>query len=556
MKRLHLLDVIEKSKLETILDAFTQATGVASIITDVDGTPITEPFNFSTLCQNYCRATKKGRHLCHKSDSYGGRASADTQKIVIYNCLNAGLLDSAAPIFVDGLHVANVLCGQTLDSPISSKVGKERALNIGVTDTDGYLGELAKVPIISLERFQAIVKLMEVVTQTIGEMAFQKYLLYKHSRRYSEILINSVTDCIIATNTAGTISMVNDACVNILGHTRDELIGRPLESLFSDDASKAIYGKLLQSTQKNNPRAQVMVGNEYQPPIPMQMSLSPINIRNQKMSGHVAVMRDITEEKRIEKMKDDIFGMLTHDLCNPVLSIQKAMQLLADKNLGPLNTYQSDIMGLAFHTGNQLYGMITDFLDTYKHENGQFLLRRIEFDILQMVRESIRRIELFARDKHLNLRFASSLERFTVNGDRNRLERVCVNLLENAIKYTPEKGTIEVELSLLNSDDAALDEKWVPEFQKKRMGPGTSYLLLSVSDEGLGIAEADQMLVFDKFYTTYFKNGQGRKGFGLGLTFCKLAVEAHGGQIWVVSPVYEEKVFKRKGCRFSFTLPV
>lgn len=556
MKRLHLLDVIEKSKLETILDAFTQATGVASIITDVDGTPITAPFNFSTLCQNYCRATEKGRHLCHKSDSYGGRASADTKKIVIYSCLNAGLLDSAAPIFVDGLHVANVLCGQTLDSPISSEAGKERALNIGVTDIDGYLGELAKVPVINLERFQAIVKLMEVVTQTIGEMAFQKYLLYKHSRRYSEILVNSVTDCIIATNKAGTISMVNDACVNILGHARDELIGRSLESLFSDDASKTIYGKLLQSTQKKNPRAQVMVGNEYQAPIPMQMSLSPINIRNQKLSGYVVVMRDITEEKRIEKMKDDIFGMLTHDLCNPVLSIQKAMQLLADKNLGPLNTYQSDIMGLAFQTGNQLYGMITDFLDTYQHENGQFLLRRIEFDILQMVRESIRRSELFAQDKHLNLRFASPLERFTVNGDRNRLERVCVNLLENAIKYTPEKGAIEVELSLLNSDDAALDEKWVPEFQKKRMTPGTAYLLLSVSDEGLGIAEADQMLVFDKFYTTHFKNGQGRKGFGLGLTFCKLAVEAHGGQIWVVSPLYEEKVFKRKGCRFSFTLPV
>jgi signal transduction histidine kinase len=213
-------------------------------------------------------------------------------------------------------------------------------------------------------------------------------------------------------------------------------------------------------------------------------------------------------------------------------------------------------MGLAHQTGNQLYGMVTDFLDTYRHENGQFLLRRIEFDILQMVRESIARIELFARDKTLKIQFNSSVEHFRVTADHNRLSRVCVNLLENAIKYSPENGTIKIDLSVIDANDAALDEKWVPEIQQKKRAPETSYLMLCISDEGLGIAESDQRFVFDKFFTTHFKDGQGRKGFGLGLTFCKLVMEAHGGQIGVMSPLYEDKVFKRRGCRFSFTLPV
>ena len=556
MKNLHLLCLIEKSKLETILDAFTQATGVASIITDVDGTPITRPFNFSTLCQKYCRVTEKGAHLCHKSDSYGGRESARTRKNVTYNCLNSGLLDSAAPIIVEGLHVANVLCGQVLDSPISPEVAKDRALNIGITDTDGYLRELSKIPIISLDRFKAVVKLMEVVTQTISEIAFHKYLLYKHSRRYLEKLVNSVSDCIIATNNIGSISMVNDACVNIFGCTKEYLIGHPLEFIFADAASKASYRLIMETNLKDSLRAQVMVGNDGKASIPMQMSISRINMHEQEMSGYVAVMRDITEEKRTEKMKEDLLCMLTHDLGNPILSIQKAMQLLSKENIGALNSDQKELIDLAYQTGNQLYGMVTDFLDTYRHENSQFHLRCIEFDIVQLVRESIKQIELIARDKSLKLLFFPSLERFTVNADRNRLNRVCINLLENAIQYSPANATITINLSMLNGNDTVVDEKWVPELQKKRMEPGTACLMLSFSDEGLGIAEENQQVVFDKFYTTHSNNGQGRKGFGLGLTFCRLAVEAHGGQIWVISPLYEDKVFKRRGCRFSFILPV
>jgi PAS domain S-box-containing protein len=556
MKNLHILEMIEKSKLETILDAFTQATGVAAIITDVDGTPITEPFNFSTLCRKYCRGTEKGIHLCRKSDSYGGRESARTRKNVIYNCLNSGLIDSAAPILVEGLHLGNVLCGQVLGAPISPKLAKERAVNIGITDIDGYLRELSEIPIISRDRFKAIVKLMEVVTQTISEMAFQKYLLFKHSRRYLEKLINSVSDCIIATNNAGTISMVNDVCANTFGSTKEKLMGLSLECLFSDDASTTRYQQLLESALEEKRRIQVNVGNGNDMNITMQMSLSRINMHNQDASGYVAVMRDISEEKRSEKMKEDLLGMLTHDLGNPVLSMQKAMQLLSNGNLGPLNAEQKEITDLAFQTGNQLYGMVTDFLDTYKHENGQFLLRRIEFDIIQLVHESMKRVELFAQDKSLTLQFSPLRESFTVNADRNRLNRVCVNLIENAIKYSPEKGAIKIELSLVNGKNAILKEKWLPELQIEKNVPGAEYLILSISDAGLGIIDSDQQLVFDKFYTTHVKNGQGRKGFGLGLTFCKLAVEAHGGQIGLMSPLHESKVFKRKGCRFSFTLPV
>ena len=111
----HLLNLIGKEKLDEILCAFTEITGIAAIISDADGRPITDPQNFTNLCQNYCRSTEKGRHKCYKSDSYGGRKSARLKKCVMHDCLNAGLLDAASPIVVGENHLDNILYGQFLE---------------------------------------------------------------------------------------------------------------------------------------------------------------------------------------------------------------------------------------------------------------------------------------------------------------------------------------------------------------------------------------------------------------------------------------------------------
>ena len=552
---MYLLDLFEKEKLDAILDAFTQATGVAAIISKVDGTPITEPFNFSNLCRKYCRVTEIGRRYCHESDSYGGRESARTRKNVVYHCLNSGLLDCAAPIIIEEIHVANVLCGQVLDAPIAPETAIVNARKIGISDIDGYLKELNRIPIIRLDRFKAVVKLMEVVTQTISEMAFQKYLLTRRSRRFLENLINSVSDCILSTRRDGAISMVNDACTRVFGCPKEQLIGRQLPSLFTDEELTASFLRLEENVLKANSRTLVRVENLDKGPIFMHMSLSKISMEDPKASGYVAVMHDITEEKRAEKMKEDLLGMMTHDLGNPILSIQKAIQLLSDEQLGPLNSAQKEIAGLTHETGNQLYGMITDFLDTYRHENGGFQLRRIRFDMVNLIKMCIRQINLFARDKSLTVAFCPLVHEMLINADSNRLKRVCINLLENAVKYSPQKGTITVELSTLKGDDPSLVEEVILEGFHDRLVLDNNYIRVSVSDEGIGISEKDRPRVFEKFFTTRLKSGKGRRGFGLGLTFCKLAIEAHGGYIWVTTPLYNDKAFKRRGCRFSFILP-
>lgn len=97
-------------------------------------------------------------------------------------------------------------------------------------------------------------------------------------------------------------------------------------------------------------------------------------------------------------MKEDLVGMLTHDMGNPVLSMKSALQLMLGNALGPLNPAQKEVMELALSTNRQLHNMVANFLDIYRSENGQFLLRKQELDIVQLIQESIEQLTLFARE--------------------------------------------------------------------------------------------------------------------------------------------------------------
>ena len=552
---IHLLDLIKKEKLDDILRVFTEVTGVASIIADVDGQPITHPHNFSALCRNYCRSSELGRQKCHESDSYGGRQSAKLKKRFIYKCLNAGLLDSASPIIVNDYHFATVLCGQVLDEPISTRIITEHARSIGVSDIAGYLDEFKKIPLMSAERFESIVNLMEVVTLTISELALKKYLSFEYSQHYLDKLINSVSDGIVSTNADTTISMLNDACANMFGHEKKKLIGQSIFSLFSDSASIKAYQKQMELSLRRNGRAELTAINADNQYFPVQISLSSFETDNTENPGYVAVLRDISEEKKNERMKNDLIGMLTHDMGNPILSIQKAIKLMADGTLGELNLSQKEIMNLALTTSNQLLGMVTDFLDIYQNENGRFLLRKFPTDMNQIVQDSINQLKLLALEKQIVVHYEPNSDSLMLDVDQTRLMRTIVNILDNAIKFSPKGGRINVSSILINKRDEKKAAAIIsPDIVGQIVG-NQQYVLVTITDQGPGIPKYYQKKIFEKFFTNNPHPKKGRRGLGLGLAFCKLVIDAHEGFIWINSPLNDDDGEKNKGCRFIFSLP-
>ena len=552
---IHLLDLISREKLDGVLRVFTGVTGVAAIIAHTDGSPVSKPHNFTQFCHAYCRSTPEGRKRCHESDRHGGHESVRARRPHIFNCLNAGLIDSAAPVIVEGYHLATILCGQVLEEPLDEETAIQRARAIGVGDFEGYLRELEKIPIMSRERLLAIVNLMAVITQTISELALQKYLAHKRSRQYLNRLINSVSDCILSTNADNTISMINEAGARMFGYDMEELIGQPILKLFSDELSRESYSDQVRRKPNMRWRAELSAGAADGSIFPVHVSLSGINAQEEANGGYVGVIRDISEEKKIQRMKEDLIGMVTHDMRNPVLSVQKAIQLLVSGSLGGLNRRQREIMNMALATSYEIYGMANDLLDIYLHENGKFLLHRSVLEIRRIVEESIGRLELFAREKRISIVFESSRERLLVAGDLNRLMRTYVNLLDNAIKYSPEGSVIAVACTLLDGSDDQTLRALVPEEAISSLESGRHYVLTSISDQGIGIPVECQNLIFDKFFPINNRKRTERKGVGLGLAFCKQVIEAHGGRIWLQSPIEKDGTGRDCGCRFSFVLP-
>ncbi len=550
--RIHLLDLIEEAKLEEILQAFTEAVGVASIITDVDGCPITKAYNFTSLCWRFCRSTEEGLSRCYESDKQGGQQSADKKQFVIYECFNAGLLDSACPIIIDDYHIANMLIGQVLEKPIERSVAIEKAKAIGVTDIDGYLEELQRVPLMDREKLTSIARLMELVTRTVSELALHKFLALKRSRRYLHKLVNSVSDCIIATDAMSVITMINDAGAILLGFEKDEILGRPINDLFLDALAIETFQNQIVLGGDESCRFSSTVLDCNSSKLPVHMALSVIRSEDE-IEGFVAVIRDISEEKKMEKMKEDLVGMLTHDMSNPIISIQKVLQLLVDQGLGDLNLTQREMLRLAIGTGSQLYGIVNDFLDIYRSENGQFLLKKYRANMESLLMKGIEQVQIFAMEKKIGIQFFPCNNMPILRVDRTRLIRTCVNLLDNAVKYGTEGSDIQIHMKKIY-----LDNEDIPERIKNRLQRELCYCLVSITDNGPGIHKEHHREVFDKFFT--IKSGEGfagsRKGTGLGLAFCKLVVYAHDGYLWVKSPLSGNDGGRISGCCFSFVIPI
>jgi PAS domain S-box-containing protein len=552
-----LLNLFKEVDLDKVLDVFTRSTGVAAIITHIDGTPITEPYNFTTFCQNYCRCTEQGRRKCHESDRYGGRESARTRMPFIYNCLNSGLIDCAAPVIVEDHHIATILCGQALEEPLDKNLAVERARSIGILDTEGYLGALDNVPLMSRSRLLDIANLMAVITQTISEVLLGKYRLFRSSQEYLNNLINSVSDCIISTDNDHTITMVNNASTRIFGYGIDELIGKSILTLFSDDNSKKIYKEKVNPNSNNfDWRSELTAKKSDDSTFPIQISLSGItNSKNHENKGYAAVIRDVSEEKKIQHMKEGLIGMVTHDMRNPVLSIQKALQVLAGSN-PDLEESQTEILSMALATTHQLFGMANDSLDSYRSESGQFTLNKSRIDLKCIIQESINQLSYFAKDRMIDIHFNGSPGPLKLSGDQIRLTRAFVNLLDNAIKYSSIKSEITITSVLNNGENIEELKGSIPLKYTQFMEAGKQYILTEITDHGLGIPGKYHELVFDKFFKVKSRDHQGRKSIGLGLTVCKQIINAHDGWIWMNSPVLREKSGENKGCRFSFLLPV
>ncbi len=244
--------------------------------------------------------------------------------------------------------------------------------------------------------------------------------------------------------------------------------------------------------------------------------------RDREKGLFVQLQQSFDRLQALEKQRDDLTNMIVHDLRTPMTSIIGGLKSL--DLAGNLNAEQQEMMRIAISGGDTLLGMINDLLDVEKIGAGAMRLDRVAVSIPEIIASAVMQVANLAEGKQLSIDYQIAGVLPTVSADRDRLTRVVVNLLGNAIKFTPSNGRITV--AAYQATD----------------GQSVS---VSVADTGEGIPAEAIDSIFEKFTQVATRRGGRTMSTGLGLAFCKLAIEAHGGSIKVSSDI---------GCGSVFTL--
>ncbi|MGB8313930.1 MAG: ATP-binding protein, partial [Aestuariivirga sp.] len=357
---------------------------------------------------------------------------------------------------------------------------------------------------------------------------------------YTRSLIESNIDALMTTDPSGIITDVNKQMEALTGCTRDELIGAPFKSCFTDpERAEAGIKRVLSEKSVTDYELTARARNGKQTVV--SYNATTFYDRNRTLQGVFAAARDVTEGKRVEmelkqakaaaesanRTKSDFLASMSHEIRTPMNAIIGIADLLAKTALSP---EQDKYVQIFRRAGDNLLNLINDILDLSKVEASQLELERTGFSLRDHLEIVMEMVAPRAQEKRLTLECDIATDVPTeLVGDPTRLRQVLLNLLGNAIKFTPSG---EVSLRVKRDAGSSLP----------------TALQFTVSDSGIGIAREKLDQVFERFTQADTSTTRRFGGSGLGLTISKRLVELMGGRIWVESEV-------EKGSVFSFTVP-
>lgn len=383
----------------------------------------------------------------------------------------------------------------------------------------------------------------------------------RRSEQHFRTLIENATDLVAVIDDGGVIRYASPAGKRLLGYQRDQVLGRNINDLIHPEDLphvSAIIENLGNVPEKARYRLRHLNGSWR------SFEFVGVRVRNEAIQGIVINARDITDRVRAEeevallnatleakvrertrelaqanaelslrnrqveranRMKSIFLANMSHELRTPLNAIVGFTELMREQFAGPLNDKQKDYLGHVFKASKHLLGLINDVLDLAKIEAGQITLNPEPIDLPAFLADVNNFIAPMAAEKGLacDAECEPGLVLFT---DAARLRQVLLNLLGNAVKFTPEHGAMKI--------------------RARREG---GYITISVIDSGVGIPPEEQEAVFEEFFRASLGAGISSEGSGLGLPMVKRLVERMGGSVKISSAPHQ-------GSEFSFTIPL
>jgi PAS domain S-box-containing protein len=367
------------------------------------------------------------------------------------------------------------------------------------------------------------------LTNTIHEMgasALANALLLEDSRQANErykTLFDDVIVPVIITDLKGTILAANRRACEFLGYEVEELLRRSIATIHRMGTGPLGADRFDHLRRGLEVRFQSVVWTKKGDDKPVQVYAK--RLLNRFEGDHIQwIEHDLSAQVAVEQLRQDLSAMVYHDMRGPLGNVYTSLQALQTLLQDHPNSSVQSLLAVASRSERQARRMIDSLLDVQRLEEGSRLLTRAHTQLHEVITSAVQQMQPLADEKLVRLRFALADDLPVLYIDSDMIERVIINLIDNAIKYSPDNGLITISTATSG-----------PEVYAR------------VKDNGPGIPLEAQGKIFDKFARV--KQRHMPHGVGLGLAFCKLAVEAHGGRIWVKSD-------DQNGSTFTFALPV
>ncbi|MEA4839696.1 MAG: PocR ligand-binding domain-containing protein [Bacteroidales bacterium] len=543
-------DIFVLEEIQQMQDMFSNATGVASIITNTDGIPITRPSNFCRLCNDIIRNTEKGRINCYRSDSVLGRHNPSGP--VVRTCLSGDLWDAGASITVGGKHIANWLIGQVRSEKANMVHMMKYAEEIGA-DKEAYVDALNEIPVMTFEHFNNVASMLFQFVNELSEKAYSNLLLKAHiaerekvtamlqkSEKKYRLLVDNCNDVIYTLDSEGKMTFISPVWTSLLGYDVNQSIGKYYyEYIHPDDIQtfEDLFKKLMDSdhsVQSVEIRIKHHDGNWC------WYVTGGLPIRDEKgdITGFYGTLKDIGEKKENEDfiknineklinqnaVKDKFFSIIAHDLRSPLSSILGLSKLIAE-DTSDFTTEQ--IQGIASNihiTADNLYHLLENLLEWAKVQQNLLSVDLRPVKVLSIVQEDVKLFTDTFENKNLKVSIDIPKE-LQVYADINIMKTIVRNLISNAIKFTPKGGNIEISTRMTKEDEVEI----------------------SIKDSGIGMGPEILKNLFCLDVSTCRKGTENESSTGFGLLLCKEFIEKLGGKISVESEC-------GKGSDFHFSL--
>ncbi|WP_440951975.1 PAS domain S-box protein [Methanococcoides sp. FTZ1] len=376
------------------------------------------------------------------------------------------------------------------------------------------------------------------LVQDITDRKKAEVALKESEKKYSKIVENGNDGIVIIQD--GLIKYANSKAAEITGRTKEEIIGKSSLEFVAKESRKWIqqrekerfeYGKVF--PDKFELYGICKDGSK----VPIEYSSSLIEYEGRPAA--MSIVRDITERKINEKLfiektkveatsraKSEFISTMSHEMRTPLTIIIGYADLLYLQNFGELNQKQKNYVGTILESAKHLLALINDTLDLSKIEASKMELNIEEVSINDVIDDVRTTLMPLTSSKNIDILANVNTDIATIKVDKMKFKQILYNFVSNALKFTPEKGTITIETR-----------------------PVSNMIQIDVIDTGIGISEENMKELFQPFQQVNNHETREQRGTGLGLTLVKKFVEMHGGEVWVQSEV-------GKGSTFGFTMPI